>query len=80
MAEYWKYQFDKNDIEVRNNIAIAKLYINGELKDSKKGLFRAEMASELANGESVTVSLKAGFVPKCFLYINGVLQTPVDDL
>lgn len=78
MAECWKYKFDQDDIEVKNNMAVAKLYINGELKDSKKGLFRAKMTSKLANGETVTVSLKAGFVPKCYLYVNGVLQTPVD--
>lgn len=78
MVAYWKYKHGEHIIEVKNNTASAELYVDGNVVDRQKGLISCQMTGQLVSGETITVSLSAGFVPKCSLSIDGVLQSPLD--
>lgn len=79
MAELWKYRYQDHKIEVKNNMTTSELYVDGQLQDQRNGLFTANLKGKLVGGEEIKASLKAGFVPKCALYINDELQTPTED-
>lgn len=78
MADYWKYSYNGHSIEIRNQTNMARLLIDGTECDQQKGLISAELHAKLDGGEEIKALLKAGLIAKCSLYIDDVLQKPID--
>jgi len=80
MAKKWKYIVDDNIINVSNSINGSELYINGKLQDKKNGLtLQDNLAGKLPNGFDVKASLGGIFTMQCTLFVNNVLQEPVEE-
>ncbi len=78
MGTSWTYKYKEHTIIVKNGKA-TELYVDGELQDRKTGFsLKADLSGKLASGEIIKVSL-GGFVDvECSLFVDNVLQTPID--
>lgn len=78
MGSIWTYKYGNNTIIVKN-VKETELYVNDQLQDRKGGLsLRAELKGKLESGEDIRVSLGGTFNVDCTLFVNNVLQTPVE--
>lgn len=77
MKEVWKYSYEGNDIEVKNDRA-TQLIINGQVQDQKKGVyFSTVLNGKLPNGEAVSASLGGFFRIECTLLVGEKPLVPV---
>lgn len=75
----WKYNYNSQIIEVKNSASLVELYVNGELQDRKRGLaLSADVAGKLSGGEEIKASLGGDFKVECSLFVDNVLQEPVE--
>lgn len=78
MGSVWTYKYGQNTIVVKNEKA-TELYVNGELQDRKTGLsLKANLNGKLQSGEEIKASLGGVFDVECSLFVDNVLQTPVE--
>ena len=80
MAKKWLYHYGDDTIKVINkNFDGSELYINGELRDRKKGIsLRDCLKTVLESGETVTATLEGLVTMGCSLCIDGKPQEPVE--
>lgn len=78
MGSIWTYKYGKHTIVVKNEKA-TELYVNNELQDRKTGItLKAELTGKLESGEQIKASLGGVIDVECNLFVDNVLQTPVD--
>lgn len=78
MNSFWKYCVNGQQFEVRNYFAKTELYADGVLIGKASGLFSVAIDAKLTAGDAVHVTVKGGFIPKCSLYFNDILQTAIE--
>ena len=80
MAKNWLYKYGDDTIEVVNKVFTgSELYVNGELRDQNNGFsFRDRLNATLKNGEVISATLGGAITVKCSLFVNEVLQKPVE--
>lgn len=78
----WKYKYNDNEILVKNKgINGEELYVNDKLQDKNLvscGLETAKLSGKLSTGEEIKVSLGGFWKVHCCLFVDNVLQEPVD--
>lgn len=78
MSVQWTYKHGDDTIVVKNEGSV-ELLVNGEIQDKKDGIrTKVEMSGKLKSGENIKVSLGGFWGIKCNLFIDNILQTPVD--
>ena len=80
MAKCWTYKYSEYTIKVFNkNLDGSELYVNGELRDQKKGISLSDhLTVTLKSGEIVSATLEGTFSINCSLCINGKPLEPVE--
>lgn len=73
MNAFWNYHYKDHLIEIKNSTAHTELYVDGVQIDRKEGFFAVELVARLPDGENLIVEVKAGFIPKCLVKVNGVV-------
>ena len=79
MGGQWIYRYRDNEIIVRNDGEM-ELIVNGEIQDKKEGIRTStDFTGRLKSGEEIKASLGGFLKVKCHLFIDNVLQTPVEE-
>lgn len=80
MSARWTYQYNDNTIVVRND-GVIELLVNGQIQDKKEGIrFSSELTGRLATGEEIKASIGGFWRIKCNLFIDHVLQVPIEEI
>lgn len=78
MSTEWTYRYGDNTIVVKNEGAM-ELLVNGEVQDRKDGIrFSVDLSGKLKTGEEIKASLGGTWGIKCNLFIDNVLQEPIE--
>ena len=78
MSVQWTYKYGDNTIVVKNEGAV-ELLVNNEIQDKKEGIrTKVDLSGKLKSGEDIKASLGGFWGIKCNLFVENVLQTPVD--
>lgn len=78
MSVQWTYKYGDNTIMVKNEGAV-ELLVNNEIQDKKEGIrTKVDLSGKLKSGEDIKASLGGFWGIKCNLFVDNVLQTPVD--
>lgn len=79
MAKVWTYKYGDNTIVVKNTAAEEALYVNDQLQDKKNGIaLRSDLTGKLKTGEEIKASLGGMLSVECTLFVDNVLQEPVE--
>lgn len=78
MGSIWKYKYGEHTIIVKNE-KTTELYVDDKLQDKKSGVrLNADLTGKLPSGETIKASL-GGFVDiECSLFVDNVLQNPIE--
>lgn len=78
MSTQWTYKYGDDTIVVKNDGPI-ELLVNNEIQDKKDGVrFSADLSGRLKTGEEIKASLGGFWGIKCNLFVDNVLQEPVE--
>jgi hypothetical protein len=80
MAKNWVYKYGDDTIKVVTTLlSSSELYVNGELRDKNNGFsFNERLNATLKSGETVSATIGGFATSECSLFVNEVLQKPVE--
>lgn len=80
MSSQWTYKYKDNTIVVKND-GVIELLVNNEIQDKKEGIrIQVDLSGKLSTGESIKASLGGFWSTKCHLFVDNVLQEPIETL
>ena len=76
----WTYHYNDNTIVVKDlGIKGEELFVNDQLQDKKVGSnYQSNLNGRLETGEEIKVCIGGFLKPECILFVNNVLQTPIE--
>lgn len=67
----WKYNYEGNQIVVRNSFDICQLVINGKVQDAKNGLsLSTTLMGKLPDGKYVKATVGGFWNMKCTVFVD----------
>lgn len=76
----WKYKYNNDVIEVKNSALKVELFVNNVLQDVRKGAFvpSTPLIGKLETGEEVKAAIGGDFKIECSLFVDNMIQEPVE--
>ena len=75
----WKYNYEGNEIVVKDTLGSYELWVNGKMQDVKRGLFMsADLNGLLPNGRLFKATVGGVINAKCSVIVNYQVLEPVN--